>query len=213
MSRAIGPGSLFVIVAPSGAGKTSMVRSLLAEQTNLRLSVSYTTRAPRPGERPDIDYVFVDRAEFAARRDAGEFLEWAEVHGNLYATSRQWIAERIRAGDDIVLEIDWQGAMQVKSQFPDTICIFIAPPSIDTLRERLTRRGQDRPEVIEQRLLAAAGELSQANRFEYVIINQEFAIALRQLSAVIEAARCRFSRQYARHHGLFQALGIHPIDS
>jgi guanylate kinase len=207
------PGSLFVISAPSGAGKTSLVRALLGEQPGIRLSVSFTTRAARPGEVDGVDYVFVDRDEFLARRDAAEFLEWAEVHGNLYATSRRWIEQRMAAGEDVILEIDWQGAVQVKRRFPEAVLVFIAPPSIAELRRRLERRGQDAPDIIEQRVQAAKPELAEAARFEYVIINQEFAGALRQLAAVVDAARCRFDQQRARFPGLFDDLGIDPSHS
>lgn len=202
------PGSLFVVSAPSGAGKTSLVRALLGEQSNLRLSVSCTTRAPRPGELDGIDYEFLDRDEFIRRRDAGEFLEWAQVHANLYATSRAWIEARIAAGEDVVLEIDWQGAMQVQRAFPQAVLVFIAPPSIEALRQRLESRGLDSPAVIEQRIQAARPELAEAGRFEYVIINQEFAGALRQLAAVVEASRCRFAQQRIRYRDLFDGFGI-----
>lgn len=201
-------GNLLVVAAPSGAGKTSLVRALLAERPTMQLSVSFTTRAPRPGEVDGRDYVFVDAADFARRREAGEFLEWAEVHGNLYATSRAWIENRIAAGVDIVLEIDWQGAVQVQRLFADAIGVFVVPPSIGTLRERLMQRGQDGPEVIERRLHAAEAELKQAYRFQYVIINQEFASALGDLRTIVEAARLRYSRQHARHPDTFAALGI-----
>jgi len=208
MSPTSRSGSLFVVSAPSGAGKTSLVRALLGELPNLRLSVSCTTRPARPGEVHGVDYEFLDRNEFIRRRDAGDFLEWAQVHDNLYATSRAWIESRIAAGEDVILEIDWQGAVQVRRQFPDAVLVFIAPPSIDELRRRLESRGQDSPEVIEQRVQAARPELAEAGRFEYVIINQEFAGALRQLAAIVEAARCRFAQQRARHRALFDGLGI-----
>jgi len=201
-------GSLFVVSAPSGAGKTSLVRALLADRPLLQLSVSFTTRPPRAGEENGHDYHFVDRAEFERRREAGEFLEWAEVHGNLYATSRLWIEERMRAGVDIVLEIDWQGAAQVQQLFADAVGVFIVPPSVDALRERLEQRGQDSAEVIERRVAAARNELKQAHRFQYVIINQDFATALAELRILVEAARLRLSRQRARHRSTFHALGI-----
>jgi len=201
-------GSLFVVAAPSGAGKTSLVRALLVERPLLQLSVSCTTRKPRAGEVDGRDYHFVDRVEFDRRRQAGEFLEWAEVHGNLYATSRRWIEQRIRAGVDIVLEIDWQGAVQVQQLFADAVGVFIVPPSIEALRERLEQRGQDSAEVIEQRVAAARAELKQAHRFQYVIINQDFATALAELRTLVEAARLRLSRQRARHPATFSALGI-----
>jgi len=201
-----GAGSLFVIVAPSGAGKTSLLRAMLAERPAVELSVSYTTRTPRPGEANGRDYWFVDRVEFERRRAAGEFLEWAEVHGNLYGTSRVWIAERIAAGRDIVLEIDWQGAAQVRRIFADAIGVFIAPPSFEALRERLERRGQDSAEVIERRMEAARDELAQLGRFEYVIINQDFTTALRQLLAIVDSAGLRASKQRAREPELFARL-------
>ena len=201
-------GSLFVVTAPSGAGKTSLLRALLADAPLMQLSVSFTTRAPRPGEVDGRDYFFVDAAGFERRREAGEFLEWAEVHGNLYATSRAWIEDRIAAGVDIVLEIDWQGAVQVQRLFPDAIGVFIVPPSIGVLRERLTQRGQDTAEVIERRVAAAEAELKQAHRFQYVIINQDFASALADLRTIVDAARLRFTKQQARHPATFAALGI-----
>ena len=201
-------GSLFVVAAPSGAGKTSLVRALLADAPLMQLSVSFTTRAPRPGEVEGHDYFFVDQAGFEQRRAAGEFLEWAEVHGNLYATSRTWIEGRIDAGVDIVLEIDWQGATQVQRLFPDAIGIFIVPPSVGVLRERLTQRGQDSAEIIEQRVAAAQAELRQAHRFQYVIINQDFASALGDLRMIVQTARLRFAKQQARHPATFAALGI-----
>ncbi|MFO1300318.1 MAG: guanylate kinase [Burkholderiaceae bacterium] len=202
------PGSLFVVAAPSGAGKTSLVRTLLADAPLMQLSVSFTTRTPRPGEVDGRDYFFVDAAGFERRREAGEFLEWAEVHGNLYATSRAWIEDRIATGVDIVLEIDWQGAVQVQRLFPDAIGVFIVPPSIGVLRERLTQRGQDTAEVIERRVVAAEAELKQAHRFQYVIINQDFASALADLRTIVDAARLRFTKQQARHPATFAALGI-----
>ncbi|MDT3680147.1 MAG: guanylate kinase [Burkholderiaceae bacterium] len=208
MTSSDSAGSLFVVAAPSGAGKTSLVRALLADRPLLQLSVSFTTRGPRAGEVNGRDYHFIDREEFERRREAGDFLEWAEVHGNLYATSRRWIEERIRAGVDIVLEIDWQGAVQVQQLFADAVGVFIVPPSIDALRERLEQRGQDSTEVIERRVAAARAELKQAHRFQYVIINQDFATALAELRTLVEAARLRLSRQRARHPATFRALGI-----
>jgi len=201
-------GSLFVVAAPSGAGKTSLVRALLDREPRMQLSVSFTTRAPRPGEIDGRDYFFVDRAGFEQRRDEGEFLEWAEVHGNLYATSRRWIEERMAAGVDIVLEIDWQGATQVQRIYPDAVGVFIAPPSVQALRERLVARGQDSIEVIEQRVAAAEAELRQAHRFQYVIINQDFTRALDELATIVDSARLRFAQQKARHPETFCALGI-----
>jgi guanylate kinase len=202
------PGSLFVIVAPSGAGKTSLVRGLLENEPDVRLSVSFTTRAPRPGERDGIDYRFVTVSEFESRRAEGEFLEWARVHDNLYGTSRAWIESQMGAGQDIILEIDCQGAEQVKRLYPDAVGIFIAPPSIDELARRLRARAQDSESVIERRIHAAQAELAQAERFEYVIINQHFGDALEQLRAVVRASRLRFSRQRARHPEVFNQLRL-----
>jgi guanylate kinase len=201
-------GSLLIVVAPSGAGKTSLVRHLLAERDGVRLSVSFTTRAPRPGEQNGVDYHFVCESEFIARRDAGEFLEWALVHGNYYGTSKSWIAGQMAEGVDIVLEIDWQGAAQIRRLFPQAISIFIAPPSLETLRQRLMVRGQDSAEVIERRMTAAHSELRHADECQYVIINQDFAEASRVLSGILDAARARFGQQRQRYSQLFEALGI-----
>lgn len=212
-AAASGAGSVFVVVAPSGAGKTSLVNALLRARSGIELSISFTTRAPRPGETDGTEYWFIDRAQFERRRDAGEFLEWAEVHGNLYGTSREWIAGRTAAGVDIVLEIDWQGASQVFALFADAVGIFIAPPSLEALGERMRARGQDPEQVIERRLAAAKGELARAERFQYVIINQEFATALEQLLSVVDSARLRFSKQRAREPELFARLFEPPSGS
>jgi guanylate kinase len=201
-------GTILIVVAPSGAGKTSLVRALMESRSRIRHSVSYTTRPPRQGERDGEDYCFISPEEFRQRRLAGEFLEWAEVHGNLYGTSRQWIDEQTAAGADIVLEIDWQGARQVTSLYPDAISIFIAPPSLDILKERLQARGKDAPEVIERRLAAARNELEHAGEFQYIIVNQDFTEACQQLLCIADAARCRFRQQAALQPALFAALGI-----
>ncbi len=201
-------GTILIVVAPSGAGKTSLVRALMEARRRIRHSVSFTTRPPRQGERDGEDYCFISEAEFRQRRLAGEFLEWAEVHGNLYGTSRKWIDEQTAAGADIVLEIDWQGARQVRSLYPDAISIFIAPPSLDILKERLQARGKDAPEVIERRLAAARNELEHAGEFQYIIVNQEFTEASRQLLCIADGARCRFRQQAALQPELFAALGI-----
>lgn len=193
-----------MVSAPSGAGKTSLIRALLKDRPAIELSVSYTTRAPRPGERDGEDYLFVAREEFERRRAGGEFLEWAQVHGNLYGTSAVWVGERINAGHDLMLEIDHQGAAQVRRLLPHAVGIFIAPPSIDELRRRLVARGQDTATVIEARVQAAADELRQVHQFEYVIINQDFAMALSQLTAVVDAAGVRYATQRARHPEIFR---------
>ena len=201
-------GSLLIVAAPSGAGKTSLVRHLLKARPKVRLSVSFTTRPPRPGERDGVDYFFVDHARFEALREAGQLLEWAVVHGNLYGTSREWIEAQMDAGDDIVLEIDWQGAAQVMADFASAIGIYILPPSMAALRERLIGRGQDAVEVIERRLAAARTELEQAYRFQYVIINQDFNVAAAELIGIADVARLRFDRQLAAEPALFSDLGI-----
>ncbi|MBC7514090.1 MAG: guanylate kinase [Herminiimonas sp.] len=202
-------GSLFMVVAPSGAGKSTLVNALLEKEPAIRLSISYTTRAPRPKETDGREYYFTDANDFLARRAAGEFLESAEVHGNYYGTSRLKIAEQIAAGADLLLEIDWQGAQQLKKQFPEAVGIFILPPSIDALEDRLKKRGQDDAHVITRRILAAGGEIAHASEFEYVIINQEFGTALDELCAIVKATRCRFSQQADRNASLFAQLGIH----
>jgi guanylate kinase len=202
-------GSLFMVVAPSGAGKSTLVNALLAQEPSIKLSISTTTRQPRPKEQHGREYYFSSVDDFLKRRQAGEFLESAEVHGNYYGTSRLLIEEQMKAGTDVLLEIDWQGAQQVKKQFPHAVGIFILPPSIAALEERLHKRGQDDLHVIARRLLAAGGEIAHASEFEYVIINQEFASALSELTAIIKATRCRFAQQAARNTSLFAQLGIH----
>ena len=201
-------GNLFMVVAPSGAGKSTLVNALLARDRGISLSVSYTTRPPRPGDQNGREYHFVSVEEFKARRTRGEFLESAEVHGNFYATSRVWIEERVQAGGDVLLEIDWQGARQVKTVFPESIGVFILPPSIEALADRLRKRGQDSEAVITRRLLAAGSEIAHAPEADYVIINEDFELALQQLTAIVTATRLRYGSQAARHHDLFGALGI-----
>ena len=206
-------GSLFVVAAPSGAGKSTLVTALLALEPGIKLSISTTTRAPRPGEQNGREYYFTTAEDFVARAEAGEFLEWAEVHGNYYGTSRLLVEEQMKLGTDILLEIDWQGARQVRKQFPQAAGIFILPPSIDALEERLKKRGQDEPHVITRRLLAAGGEIAHAPEFEYAIINEEFNVALSEMSAIVRATRSRFAQQAARNASLFAQLGIHAQQS
>jgi guanylate kinase len=203
------PGNLFMVVAPSGAGKSTLVNALLAQDKAIRLSVSYTTRPPRPNETDGVQYHFVTVPDFLERLANGEFLESAEVHGNYYATSRVWIEEQMKGGVDVLLEIDWQGAQQVRKQFRNAVGIFILPPSLDALEERLKKRGQDAPNVIVRRLLAAGSEISHAPEFEYVLINENFDRALSELQTVVAATRLRFASQRARHEELFVELGIH----
>ena len=199
-------GRLFVISAPSGAGKTTLTRLLLAADPAIKLSISYTTRPPRPGEENGREYHFIDLARFAAMRDAGDFLEWAEVHGNFYGTSKRWIVEQRAAGHDVLLEIDWQGAQQVRQAFADPVGIFILPPSVEALRERLVGRGQDSEEVITRRLAAARAEMTHLTEFDYVIINKDLARALADLQTVVGAARLSLPAQQAKQAALIAGL-------
>ena len=190
MSKAMKKGRLIVISAPSGAGKTSLIAALLKTHAQqLRLSVSTTTRAPRPGEEHGKDYFFCSQEVFKNKIDQGAFLEWALVHGNYYGTSRDWIENQLNQGAFILLEIDWQGAEQIRAQFAkdQVVSIFIRPPTVEVLRQRLIDRGKDTAEVIEERVKAATEELTHAHEFDYVIMNQEFAVALRDLSELITA--------------------------
>jgi guanylate kinase len=201
-------GNVFMVVAPSGAGKSSLVNALLSQDPGLTLSISCTTRKPRPGEEANKHYRFVSVDEFDALRANNDLLEWAEVHGNFYGTPRDRIDQALEQGRDVLLEIDWQGARQVRQYFPQAVGIFILPPSIEALEARLTKRGQDDPTVIARRLLAAGGEMSHASECQYVIINQEFSAALQQLGQVVAATRLRYAAQAARHAALFSQLGI-----
>jgi len=197
-------GNLFIISAPSGAGKSTLTAKLLEQDKDIWLSVSYTTRAPRPGEVDGRDYHFVEKTAFMRMLECGEFLESAEVHGNNYGTSEAWIRGQRAAGRDILLEIDWQGAQQVRRMFSDTIGIFILPPSIAELERRMRARGKDSEEVVRRRLGVAADEMSHAAEFEYVIINKDFEEASRDLIAVVRASRLVFSRQLERHPEVFK---------
>lgn len=201
-------GTLFIVAAPSGAGKTSLVAALLQRDPLVRLSVSYTTRPPRPGEENGRDYHFVDRAAFQAMLERGEFLESAEVYGNFYGTGHDWVRSRLAEGDDVLLEIDCQGAAQVRRLVPEAVGIFILPPSLDALRERLQGRGKDDAGVIARRLAAARDEMRRVGEFDYVIINNEFDIALRDLEAVVRAERLRLARQLRRHRALVESLTV-----
>ena len=199
-------GNLFIVAAPSGAGKTTLVGRLLARDTNLALSISYTTRAPRPGEVNGRDYHFVDEPTFAAIRERGEFAEWAEVHGNFYGTSRAQLEARMASGTDVVLEIDWQGARQVRRQFPTAIGIFILPPSLTELERRLRGRDADSEAVITRRLMAARDEMRHVGEFDFAIINREVDVALAELITVVQAARLRVACQRARHPDVFRLI-------
>ncbi|MEN6669261.1 guanylate kinase [Psychrobacter sp. B38] len=193
-------GSLFIITAASGTGKTSLVKQLLATTNDLTVSVSHTTRKPRPGEIDGHHYHFTDVDSFVSAIGAHQFLEHAEVFGNYYGTSEQSVRTQLEAGVDVILEIDWQGALQVKKIFTDAIMIFILPPSIATLRQRLSTRGQDTIEVIEQRLAGAVTEMAQYVHFDFVIINDNFEVALTELKSIIVADRQTLKRQQQRHH-------------
>ena len=199
-------GQLFIVAAPSGAGKTTLVNALLRTDPSLSLSISYTTRAPRSAEQDGRDYHFVARAAFEQMRARGEFLEWAEVHGNYYGTSESWVRDRLAAGASVVLEIDWQGAAQIRRRIPEAIGIFImpSPPPLATLAERLRARDQDSADVMAQRLAAARAEIAHVSEFDYVIINDLFDDALSDMRAVIRAARLRTAVQLAAHPRLLE---------
>ena len=192
-------GILFIVSAPSGGGKTSLVAALLEAEPTVKLSVSHTTRPPRPGEVSGRDYHFVSAAEFERMLGQGAFLESATIYGNQYGTSQKWVADELGHGQDILLEIDWQGAQQVRRLMPGTVSIFILPPSLDALEQRLRARGQDGPEAIAQRLAAAREEISHFSEFDYVIMNEDFSRAAQDLASVVRAERLRLSRQLARH--------------
>jgi guanylate kinase len=190
-------GKLFVIAAPSGAGKTSLIDAVMREDPSLKISVSYTTRAPRPGEKDGVDYHYVDDATFLAMRERGEFLESAEVHGNRYGTSKTVILDAAQRGEDLILEIDWQGARQVRKLFPGCVGIFILPPSVEELERRMRSRGQDADAVIRRRMENAREELAHVGEFKYAIINKDFDVAKRELSEIIQKER---SEPHGPHH-------------
>ena len=202
------PGNLFVVAAPSGAGKSSLVKALLELDSHLAVSVSHTTRAPRGQERHGREYWFITPDEFRAMAAQGDFFEWAEVHGNLYGTSRSAVERRLAAGEDVVLEIDFQGALQIKQLFGHAILIFILPPGWDELRQRLTRRGEDHPEVIDQRMANARAEVAQAKHFDFVIINGLFETALFDLKTVVHSQRLRYAAQLRNKSQVFAALDL-----
>ena len=200
-------GNVIVVSAPSGGGKTSLVRALLTAETGVELSISFTTRAPRPGEKDGREYHFARPEVFEAILERGEFLECAEVHGNKYGTSQKWIDETIATGKDVLLEIDWQGALQVRQAFPAATTVFILPPSMAELERRLRARGQDSEDVIRRRLENAAEEINHAVEFDYVIINNTFEEARRDLAAVLRAARLSLPYQVARNPSLLDIVG------
>ena len=199
-------GTLYIVSAPSGAGKSSLVKALLGQDPDIRLSVSYTTRAPRPGEVNGSHYHFVTREDFLDRLARGEFLESAEVYGNYYGTSHEWIRSMTTAGADILLEIDWQGAAQVRRLLPDSVGIFILPPSIEALKERLEGRAQDSAEVIGTRLAAARADIEHAFEYDYLVVNDRFELALDELQAIVRARRNGIQRQMHRLAPLIATL-------
>ena len=199
-------GTLFVVAAPSGAGKTTLVGRLLADDTRVKNSISYTTRAPRLGEENGREYHFIDVQRFLAMRERGEFAEWAEVHDNFYGTSRVWLEQRLKEGSDMMLEIDWQGAQQMRRQLPEAVSIFILPPSIGELELRLRKRGSDSEDVIARRVAGALSEMRHVGEFDFVIINNDLDVALGELKAAVSASRLRYARQRARHPDVFRFL-------
>lgn len=206
-------GNLFILVAPSGAGKSSLIKALLEKHTStdehnnaMQVSVSHTTRAPRPGEIDGVHYHFVDRTEFESLIEQGVFFEHAEVFGNYYGTSKVVIEQTLQKGIDVFLDIDWQGARQVKAQIPDTATIFVAPPSKEELKRRLTERGQDSAEIIEQRMTKAVSEISHYHEFDFVVVNDNFTAALSELDAIVTTRRLRKEKQVIRHQQLFDNL-------
>ena len=202
------PGNLFVVAAPSGAGKSSLVKALMELDGRVLPSVSHTTRAPRGQEKHGREYFFASQQEFDAMVLADAFVEWAHVHGHRYGTSKKAIEDRIAQGADVILEIDFQGAIQIKKVFANAVLIFILPPSWDELRSRLERRGEDAPEVIELRLQNAALEMAQASEFDFVIINELFERALFDMKAIVHAQRLKYTAQRRARADTFQALNI-----
>lgn len=199
-------GTLYIVSAPSGAGKTSLVKALIDELSFIRVSVSHTTRPMRPGEVDGINYHFTERTEFQAMIERGDFLEHAEVFGNFYGTSHPWVKQTLAQGYDLILEIDWQGAQQVRRLAPDARSIFIVPPSREALRQRLNSRGQDNDEVIERRMLQASSEISHYVEYDYLIINDRFHDALHELKSIFIAGQLKQGNQQKRHAGLLARL-------
>ncbi len=202
------PGNLFVVAAPSGAGKSSLVKALLELDSHLAVSVSHTTRSPRGQEQHGREYWFIDEPTFRGMVDRGEFFEWAQVHGHLYGTSRAAIESRIAGGEDVVLEIDWQGALQIKRLFPNAVLVFVLPPSWEELRQRLERRGEDHPDTIATRMSNARDEVRQARHFDFVIINAVFETALFDLKAIVHAQRLKYAAQRRNKAAVFAALNL-----
>lgn len=206
MSQTVEQGTLYVISAPSGAGKTSLVAAMLGNDDKLGVSVSHTTRPMRNGEQDGVNYHFVSRERFEAMIARGDFLEHADVFGNYYGTSQTWVRETLAKGQDVILEIDWQGAEQVRRLMPECVSIFIVPPSSAVLRERLTGRGTDAPEVVERRLAEAKEECQHALEFDYLVVNDQFEVALADLLAIVRSQRTRMAVQQVRHSELLGQL-------
>ena len=199
-------GTLFIVAAPSGAGKSSIVNACLARFPDIALSISFTSRGMRPGERHAQHYHFVSEDEFRAMIDAGDFFEWANVHGDLKGTARQSVEPQLAAGRDVLLEIDWQGAQQVRRHVPDAVGVFILPPSREALEERMRKRGQDSEDTIVRRLANAREEMSHHDEFEYVIVNETFETAVDEMCAIFTASRLRREAQIVRHRDLIATL-------
>lgn len=202
------PGNLFVVAAPSGAGKSSLVKALLELDSRVQLSISHTTRAPRGQEKNGREYHFVSAQEFNRMIEADAFVEWAQVHSQRYGTSKAAIEDKMATGTDVVLEIDFQGAIQIKNTFSNAVCIFILPPSWEELRSRLDRRGEDSPEIIDMRMKNAAIEVAQVGKFDFVIINELFDTALFDLKAIVHSQRLKVAAQRRARAETFQALNI-----
>jgi len=199
-------GNLFVIAAPSGTGKTSLVKALVEETPGIVVSISHTTRAPRPGEQHGVNYFFIKEDEFRRMIERGEFLEYATVFGEFYGTSYRFVEATLKKGIDVVLEIDWQGMQQIKTVVPSSITIFILPPSLENLKDRLVKRNQDKPSVIEERLMDARETVSHIHEFDFLVINDDFSHALRDLTLLVEAHRLRQSNQAQKYADLLQVL-------
>ena len=199
-------GTLFIFSAPSGAGKTSLVKRLLAETTDIQVSISHTTRAMRPGEVDGKDYHFIDQPQHQTMVQDNAFLEHAQVFDNFYGTSKAWVENELAAGRDVILEIDWQGAEQVRMRMPEAVSVFIAPPSIVALKERLTGRGQDDDSVIARRMRDARSEMSHFNEYDYLVFNDDFETALSELKAIVQTRRLRLSAQQQRHQAILEQL-------